>query len=250
MTHMPHPLSVAAEDCLKGIYLLSEATGQASVGALAERLGVTPASVSAMIRRLAERHEDEDEDDAQAEGESDEEVIDGPYVILTPYRGVALTEQGRLVAVDLLRRHRLLELFLTRELDVPVDRAHIEAECLEHDLSEDLEERIFAKLGYPTRGVHGQPIPRHDGTIPIFPDMPLSELAPGTPAIIAAVPPHEPDLLQYLQKIGATLGARIISEGSVPYSDSLLVRIEDTQHPLGMAIARRILVQIAETETT
>jgi DtxR family transcriptional regulator, Mn-dependent transcriptional regulator len=251
MTHMAHRLSAPAEDCLKAIYYLSEATGRATVGALAERLGVTPASVSAMLRRLAESRDIDalagsDVGSRPSGPDEPSEGSDGPYVILAPYRGVTLTAQGREVAIEMVRRHRLLELFLVRELDVPPDRAHVEAECLEHDLSEGLEEHIAAKLGHPTRGIHGQPIPRHDGTFPIVSDVPLSVLAAGTSALVVAIPPYEPELVAYLTTIALVPGTVVTSDGPVPFSDSILVRVADVAYPIGTSIAQRILVQCAE----
>src|SRR6476646_10417955 len=133
--------SEAIEDYAKAIYALSRrGDGTVSTNALAERLGVTPASVSAMVKRLAER--------GLAEH--------------VPYRGVALTAEGERVALEVMRHHRLLELYLAEHLGVPWDRVHEEAESLEHVISEDLEARIAAKLGHPTHDPHGDPIPDAD----------------------------------------------------------------------------------------
>src|ERR1700687_3436760 len=138
--------SPAEQDYLKQIYLLREDTGQATTQMLADRLGVKPPSVTAMIKRLAE-------DEA------------GPLVSHTPYHGVQLTERGVAVALEMLRHHRLIELFLSELLGVPWDRVHEDADRLEHVLSEDLEERIASKLGDPTVDPHGDPIPSREGVI-------------------------------------------------------------------------------------
>ena len=138
-------LSSAVEDYAKAIYALQERSdGAVSTNALAERLGVTPASASSMVKKL----------DAMG------------LVVHEPYHGVTLTENGLKVALEVIRHHRLLELYLTETLGVPWDRVHDEAEVLEHVLSAELEELIAAKLGDPTHDPHGDPIPTRDGRMP------------------------------------------------------------------------------------
>ena len=130
--------SPAVEDYAKAIYALQIRSAEpVSTNALAERLGVTPGSASGMVKRLGELG----------------------FASHMPYRGVSLTEDGRRVALEVIRHHRLLELYLVRSLGVPWDRVHEEAEVLEHVLSEQLEERIAAQLGDPTHDPHGDPIP-------------------------------------------------------------------------------------------
>src|SRR3954452_20566444 len=137
-------VSSAVEDYAKAIYALEQREhGAVSNNALAERMGVTPASASAMVKRLGGLG----------------------LVSHVPYRGVKLSAAGSKVALEVLRHHRLLELYLTETLGVPWDRVHDEAEVLEHVLSEDLEELIAVKLGNPTRDPHGDPIPTRDGRI-------------------------------------------------------------------------------------
>ena len=134
----PHRPSEAVEDYAKAIYTLQQRLGgPVSTNALAKRLGVTAASASAMVKRLAEQG----------------------LVAHVRYRGAALTPAGERVALEVLRHHRLLELYLAEHLDVPWDRVHDEADALEHVLSADLEARIAAKLGHPTHDPHGDPIP-------------------------------------------------------------------------------------------
>ena len=136
-------LSASVEDYVKAIYSLEDRHRVASTNALADRLGVTAPAVSSMVRKL-----------------------DGlGYVSHVPYRGVRLTEEGRRVALEVVRHHRLLETYLHDELGVPLDQIHAEAEALEHVLSEALEERIAAKLGHPTHDPHGEPIPGADGEV-------------------------------------------------------------------------------------
>src|SRR5437763_4728429 len=140
-----HPeLSSAVEDYAKAIYALETPKGHAvSTNAIAERMGVTPASASGMVKRLGELG----------------------LVEHQPYRGVSLTDDGRRVALEVMRHHRLLGLYLVESLGVPWDRVHQEAEVLEHVLSDELEELIAAKLGNPTHDPHGDPIPTPELTI-------------------------------------------------------------------------------------
>ncbi len=134
------PLSQTAEDYLKEIYKLQQEKGRATTSALAERVGVSPPSATAMLKKLAElkllRHE--------------------------PYRGVVLTRAGEKAAVEVIRHHRLLEQYLSETLGMPVEEVHAEADRLEHALSEELEARIDESLGFPTHDPHGDPIPGAD----------------------------------------------------------------------------------------
>ena len=141
MPIMEHRLSASVEDYCKAIFSLeSRAQGPVQTNALAERLGITAGSVSAMLRKLEELE----------------------LITHTPYRGVRLTASGRRVALEVIRHHRLLELFLAKTLEMSLDRVHAEAEVLEHVLSEELEELIAAKLGDPRLDPHGDPIPSAD----------------------------------------------------------------------------------------
>src|SRR5437660_9820706 len=151
-------LSSAVEDYAKAIYALERRSGDAvTTNALAERLGVTAASASGMVKRLGELG----------------------LVEHRRYRGVSLTDRGRRVALEVMRHHRLLELYLVESLGVPWDRVHREAEVLEHVLSDELEELIAAKLGDPTRDPHGDPIPTRDLQIEERPTERLQSLGPG-----------------------------------------------------------------------
>src|SRR6186997_1562689 len=150
--------SDAIENYAKAIYAIARRTGgPVSTNELAERLSVTPASVSAMSKKLADRG----------------------LVEHVPYRGVQLTGEGERVALEVLRHHRLLELYLAEHLGVPWDRVHEEAEALEHVLSEDLERRIAAKLGDPTHDPHGDPIPSAELVIDEGDTRALDALEPG-----------------------------------------------------------------------
>src|SRR5437763_5613342 len=174
-------VSSAVEDYAKAIYALeSRGEGAVSTTALAERLSVTAASASSMVKKLAEMGLVEHE----------------------RYRGVRLTPQGVKVALEVLRHHRLLEVYLAEELGVPWDRVHDEAEILEHVLSEDLEALIAAKLGHPTPDPHGDPIPTADLELPEEPTESLAELQPGDAGTFVRVSDSDPEMLRYLGERG------------------------------------------------
>jgi DtxR family transcriptional regulator, Mn-dependent transcriptional regulator len=219
-----HGPSAAEQDYLKHIYRLQEETGRATTQELATRLGVKPSSVTAMLKRLAA-------DPA------------GPYVRHTPYRGAELTDKGRAVALEMLRHHRLIELLLVKLLDMPWDQVHAAAERLEHVLSEELEERIAAKLGQPTHDPHGDPIPTREGVVPARDAIPLSALAPGAAGTVTRIAQQEQPVLQYLQGLGLVPGAHVTVTAVAPDGDVLMVRIGDASHAVGGTIARCVQVR-------
>ncbi len=181
----PLALSSAVQDYAKAIYALEQRGGDAvSTNALAERLGVTPASASGMVKRLCELG----------------------LVEHRPYRGVTLTDGGRRVALEVMRHHRLLELYLVESLGVPWDRVHDEAEVLEHVLSDELEELIAIKLGDPTHDPHGDPIPTRELTIDEGPQLSLQALEPGASGRFARVSDSDPDMLRFLSDRGIRPG--------------------------------------------
>src|SRR5438093_13599997 len=167
-------VSAAVQDYAKAVYALEAREGGAvSTNHLAERLGVTPGSVSAMVRKL-----------------SDVGLLEHE-----PYRGVRLTDQGRRVALEVLRHHRLIELFLAEELGMSWDRVHAEAEVLEHVISEDLEQLIADKLGNPTVDPHGDPIPSVEFVLEEHRTVSLNELPPGDAGRIVRVSDSDPEML-------------------------------------------------------
>src|ERR1700684_1738720 len=173
--------STAVEDYTKAIYALeSRAERAVSTTALAERLGVTAASASGMVKRLGELG----------------------LVEHRPYRGVSLTEEARRVALEVMRHHRLLELYLVQSLGVPWDQVHQEAEVLEHVLSEELEELIAAQLGDPTHDPHGDPIPTRDLRIEEGQSESLQALEPGDRATFTRVSDSDPEMLRFLAERG------------------------------------------------
>ena len=218
----PRARSSAIEDYAKAIYALSRSeTGAVTTTALAVRLGVTPASVSAMLKKLDQRG----------------------LVTHTRYHGVQLTDAGERIALEVLRHHRLLELYLAEQLGVPWDRVHEEAEALEHVLSEDLEARIDAKLGHPTHDPHGDPIPSAELVIDEGDTVSLDALPPGGYGRFVRVSDSEPDMLRWLTEHGIELGARLQLVDRQPFGGPLTVRIGDTEHVLGGRLTRAIRVQ-------
>jgi len=178
--------SPAVEDYLKTIYALARTGEAATTSALAERLGVAPASVTGMLKKLA------------ASGLVDHEK----------YQGARLTEAGRLIAVETIRHHRLVETYLHQALGVPWDRLHDEAEAWEHVLSEDLEARMDAALGHPTHDPHGAPIPTPDLVLDERDLLPLARLDAGQEATVARVSDHDGALLRAVGAAGLYPGVR------------------------------------------
>jgi DtxR family Mn-dependent transcriptional regulator len=221
-------VSSAVEDYAKAIYALQNrsesVSGRTSVStnALAERLGVTAASASGMVKRLGELGLVEHE----------------------PYRGVTLTEEGRRVALEVMRHHRLLELFLVQSLGVPWDRVHAEAEVLEHVLSEELEELIAAKLGDPTHDPHGDPIPTRDLTIAETPTHPLQSLETGASGTFTRVSDSDPDMLRFLAERGIAPGDSFEVIDKQPFDGPLFVRFGDQVHVLGGSLAKAMRVEV------
>lgn len=214
--------SPAVEDYLKAVWSLEQDGARVTTGALAERLGVIASSVSGMVRRLAE--------------------LD--LVSHDPYRSVALTDTGRRVAVDVVRRHRLTELFLTRVLELPWDEVHGEAEVLEHALSPRLVERIATKLGDPTHDPHGDPIPRADGTVPDDRAVSLTTLEPGARGTVVRVSDSDPRILRYLSDHRVALGDRVEVVDRAPFDGPLTVRVRDAELALGGPLAAAIRVRV------
>jgi DtxR family Mn-dependent transcriptional regulator len=220
---MQPELSSAVEDYAKAIYALETRKGHAvSTNAIAERIGVTPASASGMIKRLGELG----------------------LVEHRPYHGVSLTEQGRRVALEVMRHHRLLELYLVESLGVPWDRVHQEAEVLEHVLSEELEELISAKLGNPTHDPHGDPIPTRDLTIIEEPTESLQSLEGGDCGTFARISDSDPDMLRFLADRGIAPGDRFEVIEKQPFGGPLFVRFGDEVHVLGGDLAKAMRVEV------
>jgi DtxR family Mn-dependent transcriptional regulator len=217
--------SEAVQDYAKAIYALeARSPGGVATTAVAERLGVTAGSVSAMFRKLADRG----------------------LVELEPYHGVRLTPAGRALALEVVRHHRLLERFLADELDVPWDRVHDEAEVLEHVLSEYLEERIAAKLGDPTHDPHGDPIPTAELEIEEHETASLADLPDGARGCFTRVSDSDPAMLRYLGERGIAPGDRLEVVERQPFGGPVFARFGETVHPFGGALAQAMRVAVDE----
>jgi DtxR family Mn-dependent transcriptional regulator len=214
--------SEAVEDYAKAIYAL-QGRGENAVTttALAERLGISPGSVTAMLKRMGEMGLVEHE----------------------PYHGVRLSEAGDRVALEVIRHHRLIEAFLAEALDVPWDCVHDEAEVLEHYISEDLERRIAEKLGNPGFDPHGDPIPTEELALADDPTLSLLDLPVGSGAIFARVSDSRPEMLRYLDERGIRPGAKLFLTEAEPFGGPLVVEMEGAVHHLGAELASKMRVE-------
>ncbi len=213
-------LTDAIQDYLKEIYKLEAAGRRATTSALAEVLEISPPSVTAMLKKLATlglvKHE--------------------------PYRGATLTEQGERVALEVIRHHRLIEQYLVETLGIPIDAVHVEADRLEHALSEELEAHIDRTLGFPTRDPHGDPIPDAELKVARQDLTPLSTLEPGAKATVERIPDGDGELLRYLSKLKLTPGSRLQVRESAPFDGPVTVRVSGVEHAISRELAARISV--------
>jgi len=217
-------ISQAAEDYLKAIYKLQkggEKEARVTTSLIAERMGVAAASATNMIKKLAEMR----------------------LLKHTPYRGVELTRAGEKVALEILRHHRLLELYLSQALGYAWDQVDAEADRLEHAISEEFEDRIDQFLGHPALGAHGEPIPTKQGKIEELEYVRLSELEVGRQAIIRRVSDRSAEMLRYMDGLGLQLGTRVELREKAPFQGPLLLRIDaDREECLGLEVAHHIFV--------
>lgn len=214
----------AIEDYLKTIYVLAEEESPVSTSRLAEARQVKPASVTSMVQRLAKLN----------------------LVDYEKHYGVTLNESGRQIALEVIRHHRLIELYLMEALGFSWDEVHEQADILEHVISEKLEERIAAALDHPTVDPHGDPIPAKDGTIPTVEMEPLVGLAPGTEVRVARiVEDGQSDMLRYLSELGLTPGTMVRVVELAPFSGPLTLEVDGETRIVGHHVASAILVEIA-----
>ena len=218
--------SQAVEDYLKTIYEIEREQGKVATTVLAEQLSVAPASATGMIKKLA----------------------DMDLVAYQPYQGLVLTQTGRGIALEVIRHHRLIELFLAETLDVPWDQVHAEAHKIEHVLSEDLVDRIDAVLGHPTSDPHGAPIPTREGRIDQPPCRRLADLESGQSAVVIEVYDNDPALLRYLGELGLYPRVSLRVVGVAPFDGPVTVRVGETDHALGREVANQILVSDSHIE--
>ena len=220
---MTAPLSRSVEDYLKTIYQLAR-DGHAATTDIAERLVIAPASVTGMIKRLAESGHVEHE----------------------PYRGVRLTPQGRAVALAVMRRHRIIETYLITKLGYDWATVHVEAERLEHAASDDLIERMAFALGQPQYDPHGAPIPTRDGDIEQIDLVPLADVAPGSRVVLRQVEDDDAERLRYLKSLGLMPAVEVEVTDRQPFGGPLTVRIggkDNVERVIGVELASCLLVE-------
>ncbi|MBS1250004.1 MAG: Iron-dependent repressor IdeR [Chloroflexi bacterium] len=213
------------KDYLKTIYLLTVDGGRAETGQIAEKLRVTPASVTDMIQRLASESP--------------------PLVDYQKYHGVTLTSEGEQVALQVLRHYRLLELFLHEILGYSWDKVHTEANRLEHAISEYFGERVAEVLGEPTRGLYGSPIPSKDLEMPHQNLVCLHDLRPGESGIMHSIWDEDPGLFRYLEKYGLKPGVKLSVLDYSPYDHNLHLQVEGQEKEvvLGASVTAQIFVE-------
>ena len=212
------PLSAAIQDYLKEIYKLQSEGTRPTTTAIAGRMGVAPSSATSMLKKLA------------ALGLAEH----------SPYRGVELSKPGTEIALEVIRHHRLLEMYLAKTLGLSIDAVHAEADRLEHVISEELEARIDEQLGFPTHDPHGDPIPDAGLRIETRELRSLDTLEPGEEATVERVPDGDSALLRYLAGLRLVPGGRVTMRRSEPFDGPLTVLVEGTEH----AISRELAMQI------
>ena len=219
-------LGAAVQDYLKVIYKLSHSSLRCTPSVVAERLDVSPAAVTKMVKRLLELN--------LATYERTQEI--------------ALTPAGEKIALEMIRHHRLLELYLMEALGYSWDQVDGEAEKLEHVISEEFEERIDALLGYPTHDPHGDPIPTKDGVLHHVEHAPLGNLEPGQSAVVRRVTDGDPAMLRYLAQLGLFPDTPVELIEREPYGGPLRVRVAGTERSVGAELAANVFVALRDAE--
>lgn len=221
---MRQEVTYTSEDYLKTIYNITRVNERASTNQIADALQLAPASVTGMIKKLSES--------------------DPPLVEYQSHRGVMLTMAGERVALEVIRHHRLIEMYLLKVLGFDWDKVHEEADRLEHVISEDFEEKIAIALGEPTRDPHGDPIPDRYLSMPETNNLPLSDLRPGQTATIIQMQDDNPALLRYLQTVGILPDTRIRILDYSPFDGNLSIQVQEDSEKivLGPAITQKVFV--------
>ena len=217
-------LSAPVEDYLKAIYDLTQESLRANTNQIASQMGVTPASATGMVQRLA--------------------TVEPPLVDYQKHRGVALTAAGERLALEVIRHHRLLETFLQEKLGYSWDEVHAEADLMEHVISEDLEERISRALGDPAYDPHGEPIPTRDFEMPEQAALRLSDLKAGDRATVQRIHAVTPEFLRFLASIGLTPRSELTILGESPYDGNLRLQVSGLPEELvlGLPVTSQIFV--------
>jgi DtxR family transcriptional regulator, Mn-dependent transcriptional regulator len=210
------------EDYLKAAYRLDQDGGPITTQKLAEELGLSQPSVTNMVKRLDELN----------------------LVVHNRYHGISLTASGRSVALEVIRHHRLLELYLSEALGYNLDQVHAEAERLEHHVSEELESRMERVLGFPQFDPHGDPIPARDGHLPTIDDIELELMEVGQSGKVSRVSDRDPDRLSYLFGMGVRPGTPIRLLELMPFEGPIRIEIGDAEQLLPFSVAQLVRVEI------
>ncbi len=228
----------AVEDFLKAVYVLQRQVEWVPTTLLARSLNISAPSVTDMVKRLAGIEEDKDK------GKQPGRKPAIPLLEYRPYHGVRLTTTGEKIALEVIRHHRLLELYLSQALGYTWDEVHAEADKLEHVISEQFEARIASALGNPEIDPHGDPIPALDGTITASDLILLADLGVDQPGLVSQIADQAPEVLRYLSELGLTPGTRVILTARAPLNDTVTLRIgdADTIQTISTQVGRKVLV--------
>ncbi|HET6527990.1 MAG TPA: metal-dependent transcriptional regulator [Balneolaceae bacterium] len=213
-------LSQSIEDYLKTIYKLGSEGGNSSTTRIAEAMGVSSASATNMVKKLAKMG----------------------LVDYQSYKGAALTKTGQKMALEIIRHHRLLELYLMEMMGYSWDEVHDEAEKLEHHISEQFEDKIAELLDHPTHDPHGDPIPTKEGIMPKMQAHPLINSEEGHTYLISRVKDQDPELLRYLEKVGLLPGVKVVIKEKAPFKGPITLRIEDDEQVIGYDMAKNLFI--------
>jgi DtxR family transcriptional regulator, Mn-dependent transcriptional regulator len=223
-------LAPRISDCLKVIFTMQDRGQKVTTSAVSEQLGVSDATVTMLFKDFAE----------------------AGWVEHAPYHGVRLTPVGASKAMEVIRHHRLLELYLARELGYSWDKVHAEADKLEHVISEEFEDKVDALLGYPTVDPHGDPIPSKDGIIAVRKGCTLTQLKVGQVALILRINDQNPEKLCYLGQLGLYPETSVQMLGRAPFSGPIRILVGEkplqVEHMLGVELAEQIIVTSAEVQ--
>lgn len=213
-------LSQAVEDYLKTIFTLESEGDKATTTKIADALEVSSASATNMVKRLSKMG----------------------LVDYQSYKGASLTKSGRKIALEIIRHHRLLELYLLEVMGYSWDEVHDEAEKLEHHISEQFEDKIAKLLDDPTHDPHGDPIPTKDGLMPEMDAQPLIDAETDQDYIVSRVKDQDPELLRYLEKIGLLPGIKIRVKEMAPFKGPITLLIENNEQVVGNDVAKNIFI--------
>jgi DtxR family transcriptional regulator, Mn-dependent transcriptional regulator len=209
------------ENYLKNIYKIQSVEGKVSTSSLSEKLQISPASVSEMVKKLA----------------------DGGSLTHTPYKGVELTESGKRTALKIVRKHRLWEMFLVEVLHFGWDEIDEEAEKFEHIMSDKMEDKIDEVLGFPSVDPHGDPIPTKSGTVKTARSFALAEVEEGSNVRVVRVNDDNAELLQYASSIGLSLNKKFTVKQRMKFDNSLIIKIGSKDLTISATLAENIFVE-------